>query len=354
MKKICFYIFFCKLAFAFNVEVSDTTLMKNFLSNSPNIFNEKYGGKRIKIIGIPRDLTKFGKKSHSGSRLFCFSISENEYVPQKWANLDSDIDPSNCVCTDNKKNYQYSGSYEECLYAKSGLDKMSVPNLKERIESNKTKVDTGFIKFIGSIEYHGKASDLNFVKLQRYSGSNTKIKIECTCDSIFYNLKESTSKSISKYNNQDESIDTLHFFDFSDFSDVQYENLEATNTVGEPPSRMSGPGFQSIGTSLKLRDCKFIKIIQPYDKYPTVKRMGNPKYPDICRSAGIQGKVTVKFTIDEDGIVIPSSVKLSKSIPCLDKEVIHVIKRSRWNPAQLNGKEVEASFVKSFIFSLNQ
>ena len=63
------------------------------------------------------------------------------------------------------------------------------------------------------------------------------------------------------------------------------------------------------------------------------------RYPRKAKKAGIQGRVTVRFTIDEKGRM--TDVKVVRGVhPLLDKEAIRVIKSApkKWTAGTRNGK----------------
>lgn len=76
------------------------------------------------------------------------------------------------------------------------------------------------------------------------------------------------------------------------------------------------------------------------------------RYPETAKANGIQGRVTVQFTIDVRGFV--SDVKIVKGVePSLDKEAIRVISMSpRWAPGKINGKAVKVIYSYPVIFQL--
>ena len=61
-----------------------------------------------------------------------------------------------------------------------------------------------------------------------------------------------------------------------------------------------------------------------------------PKYPEICRTAGVEGKVTIEFYVDETGKIDQSSISILQSIPCLDQVCLDVIKKSITNFTVIN------------------
>ena len=76
------------------------------------------------------------------------------------------------------------------------------------------------------------------------------------------------------------------------------------------------------------------------------------RYPDIAKKNGIQGRVTVQFTIETNGRV--TNVKVLRGVDeALDKEAVRVVSRSpRWSPGYLNGKPVRVTYVFPVIFKL--
>ncbi len=79
----------------------------------------------------------------------------------------------------------------------------------------------------------------------------------------------------------------------------------------------------------------------------------NINYPEKAKSAGIHGRVTLQFTVNEDGTV--SDTKVIRSIDeTLDREALRVVSKSpRWEPGRdNNGKPVKVRFTFPVIFYL--
>ena len=77
------------------------------------------------------------------------------------------------------------------------------------------------------------------------------------------------------------------------------------------------------------------------------------KYPAIALENGIQGRVTVRFTINKDGSV--SDAIVVKGVdPHLDKEALRVIsKMPKWKPGKQRGQAVRVSYNLPVRFKLN-
>ena len=77
------------------------------------------------------------------------------------------------------------------------------------------------------------------------------------------------------------------------------------------------------------------------------------EYPAEARAAGKQGRVMVKFTVNEDGKV--SDVSVLRGIdPALDAEAVRVVNSSpNWKPGEKDGKKVPVTYTFPVIFQLS-
>jgi TonB family protein len=75
-------------------------------------------------------------------------------------------------------------------------------------------------------------------------------------------------------------------------------------------------------------------------------------YPEIAKDNGVQGRVTLKFTIDENGRLC-NIEKLRGVDPALDAEAIRVVSSSpEWTPGYLDGRPVRVTYTFPVIFQL--
>ena len=75
-------------------------------------------------------------------------------------------------------------------------------------------------------------------------------------------------------------------------------------------------------------------------------------YPEIAKEKGIQGRVTLQFTITSQGDVIGVEVKRGVD-ESLDKEAVRVVSSSpRWQPGKHHGEDVYVSYTFPVIFQL--
>ncbi len=73
-------------------------------------------------------------------------------------------------------------------------------------------------------------------------------------------------------------------------------------------------------------------------------------YPEIAKSNGVQGRVTLQFTVEKDGSI--TKVKVLRSVdPSLDKEAVRVVSLSpKWKPGKQRGRAVPVTYTFPVIF----
>lgn len=76
------------------------------------------------------------------------------------------------------------------------------------------------------------------------------------------------------------------------------------------------------------------------------------QYPDQAREAGIEGRVVIRFVVDEEGGISGAFVQRSVGGGC-DEEALRVVRgMPKWKPATVNGKAVKAYFSLPIKFTL--
>jgi len=98
----------------------------------------------------------------------------------------------------------------------------------------------------------------------------------------------------------------------------------------------------------------YTKKTAHYDVPPSAKKTLKARYPDLCKTAGIEGRVVIVFYVDKKGKIDKSSIKVLNSVPCLDQVCIDAIKNSKWNPAKKGNDNVGTYLTKTFTFSLEE
>ena len=75
-------------------------------------------------------------------------------------------------------------------------------------------------------------------------------------------------------------------------------------------------------------------------------------YPEIAKVNGVQGRVTLQFTVEKDGSV--TKVKVLRGVdPSLDKEAVRVVSMSpKWSPGKQRDRAVPVTYTFPVIFQL--
>lgn len=76
------------------------------------------------------------------------------------------------------------------------------------------------------------------------------------------------------------------------------------------------------------------------------------QYPEIAKENGVQGRVTLQFTVNPDGCV--SNVKVLRGVDSsLDKEAVRVVSMSpKWKPGKQRDRAVKVTYTFPVIFQL--
>ena len=78
----------------------------------------------------------------------------------------------------------------------------------------------------------------------------------------------------------------------------------------------------------------------------------NLDYPEVAKELGIQGRVSLQFTVMKDGSI--GNVKLLRGVdPLLDKEAMRVVSASpKWEPGRQRERAVNVTYTFPVIFQL--
>jgi len=91
-------------------------------------------------------------------------------------------------------------------------------------------------------------------------------------------------------------------------------------------------------------------------KSPEILSRVEPSYPAYARRKGIEGKVILRFEINNDGslgeITVVQSVMTGRR--GLDQATINAIKKWEFSPAMRHGEPVPSVMILPFVFSLDE
>ncbi|MBN2001284.1 M56 family metallopeptidase [candidate division KSB1 bacterium] len=89
---------------------------------------------------------------------------------------------------------------------------------------------------------------------------------------------------------------------------------------------------------------------EPIGGYPAMQK--NLIYPEAARKAGVEGRVYVQVTIDENGEVTKTQIVKSLGNTGCDEAAIQAITSTKWKPALQDGKPVKVSVGIPIVFKL--
>jgi len=110
----------------------------------------------------------------------------------------------------------------------------------------------------------------------------------------------------------------------------------------EPPRREETPKPPEPPPMPDRRDPELISM-PDVDKY----------YPPSAREEGVEGKVTVLYTVSEDGSVTDAQVTKSSGDARLDQAALRLVRAMKYKPAVQDGKPHPVRCLRSISFQLN-
>ena len=82
---------------------------------------------------------------------------------------------------------------------------------------------------------------------------------------------------------------------------------------------------------------------------------GGPRYPDMLRSASVEGEVLMQFVVDTTGRVENGSIKVLKSSHDLFANAVRqYLQTARFYPAEIGGRKVKQLVQQPFNFTLTR
>ena len=80
-----------------------------------------------------------------------------------------------------------------------------------------------------------------------------------------------------------------------------------------------------------------------------------PRYPDVLRTAGVEGKVIAQFVVDETGRAEESTLRFVRGDNALFEDAVRTaLRRMRFVPAEVGGKKVRQLVQMPFVFTLSR
>ena len=80
-----------------------------------------------------------------------------------------------------------------------------------------------------------------------------------------------------------------------------------------------------------------------------------PKYPQILKSAGVEGEVLIQLVVEADGTPMAGALKILKtSHPLFADAVREAYPNMRYTPAEVDGRKVKQLVQQAFVFAIGQ
>ncbi|MBX9928294.1 MAG: energy transducer TonB [Gemmatimonadaceae bacterium] len=125
----------------------------------------------------------------------------------------------------------------------------------------------------------------------------------------------------------------------SDFTGKGVAGGRGNGVVGAPPEKGDQPYFE-------------FQVEKPVAQIPG---SGQPRYPDILKSAGVEGEVLAQFTVDTTGRVeLPSFTVLKKTHDLFVTSVRQALPAMRFLPAEAGGRKVRQLVQQPFVFAIQK
>ena len=134
--------------------------------------------------------------------------------------------------------------------------------------------------------------------------------------------------------------------------------IELTSSMVGPDEFRRGPivisstGGQNPGSGEAVATFRADQVEKPVS---FISGSASPRYPEVLRVAGIEGRVIARFVVDEEGRVEEVGVMFSRSDNRLfDEAVRAALGRMRFMPAEIGGKKVRQLVEMPFVFALSR
>jgi len=123
----------------------------------------------------------------------------------------------------------------------------------------------------------------------------------------------------------------------------------------------SGKGVQGGNSKGVVGGTGPVNTDQPYFEFQVEKQVqqipgtGNLRYPDMLRSANVEGEVLAQFVVNEQGLYEAGSFKVLKSSHELFTQAVkNALPNMRFYPAEVGGRKVKQLVQQPFTFSLTK
>lgn len=137
--------------------------------------------------------------------------------------------------------------------------------------------------------------------------------------------------------------------------------LSATSVSAQPDRDVDKPlAKQEVAPSTESGHHMLITAVETMPEFPGGERAllkfirTNIRYPEVARKAKIEGRVVVRFVVDEQGKLKDPVIMRSLSPEC-DEEALRLIRSMPlWRPGLQNGRGVKIHYTLPIVFKHTQ
>jgi periplasmic protein TonB len=141
--------------------------------------------------------------------------------------------------------------------------------------------------------------------------------------------------------------------------DIKVPSVDISDVVSKPgdfsPGTIASPGSDvgqdSGGSSPRAP----FRADQVEKQVGVIPGSAAPRYPEVLRSSGVEGRVVAEFVVDELGRAEEGSVRFVRSDNQLFEDAVRVaLRRMRFIPAEVGGVKVRQLVQMPFVFTLSR
>lgn len=142
-------------------------------------------------------------------------------------------------------------------------------------------------------------------------------------------------------------------------ADLKDKTPGVTNVDGDPTSLNPGIETHGTGNGVVTTTVEPPKVFQIVEQMPEFNGdlksyLGaNIRYPELAKENNIEGRVFIKFVVNEDGSISAAEILRGIGGGC-DDEALRVLKSMpKWKPGKQNGRAVKVFFTLPIVFKLS-
>jgi TonB family protein len=134
--------------------------------------------------------------------------------------------------------------------------------------------------------------------------------------------------------------------------DVPLIPIGAADFAGGP---ITGSASFGAGSMVPEGTYTTFRADQVEKQVSLISGSASPRYPEVLRMAGREGRVVARFVVDEEGSVEEKTVRFVQSDNVLFEDAVRsALIRMRFGPAEIAGRKVRQLVEMPFVFALSR